>query len=201
MADTQFDICNRALARVGGARITSFDDGSTEAQVCADEYEGLARQVIASHRWRFAADQRELQLLVDEPAGRWGYAWQLPADCLHLHALTRTDALVQFDRFGDKVFTDVGEGIVADFTFRAPEAMWPGNFVGAFVTDLAAKLALGLARDRSLAADLAAEAGRLWARARNADSQQQTARRIPTGRLIGVRHGGSGWYSRFGWGR
>lgn len=192
MSQTKFDICTRALTRVGANPIASFDS-SAEGIVAGNEYEPTLTSELGKHRWRFATDQAELVRLAAEPAARFAYAFQLPAGLLKLHAVTRNDLPIVYDRYGDKIFTDEDDGLVADFTFRAEEPMFPPEFTDALVLTLGAIFAVALDRDFTLAKNLKAEAdgepGRVgaWAKARLSNSQQQTTRRIAPSRLVSGR--------------
>lgn len=194
MPETRFSICNRALSRVGGARITSFEDGSAEAETCADEYEPLVRAALCSHRWRFATRQEALALLSDPPEGRWALSYQLPSDVLLLHSVTAFGRPVIYDRYGETIATDAAGTLIADYTWRAPEYNWPPHFADAVVLRLAGTLALSLNRDSSLAERLSDEAKDQFSSVRNSDSQQQSARRLRVGRLLGGR--APGWNRR-----
>lgn len=188
MSQTAIDIVNRALVRVGAARIASFDGTSAEAECAGAEYEPLVRARLTEHRWRFATAQAVLNLLVDTPAGRWAHAWQAPAGALQINAVTRGGLRIRYDRYGDKIFTDEGEDLLADYTFRPDESLWPPYFSDALADQLAYAFALSLARDEELARILGARLDRTWARARLSDSQQQSTRRIAPSRFVSVRH-------------
>lgn len=188
MAQTQLDICNSALGTVGVERIASLDEGSAAAIVLASRYEGMARSQLASYRWRFATEQALLVRRNEVPIDpRWRHAWQLPADKLAIHAVTRNGRPVEYDTFGATIFANEDEGLVATYTWRVGEAKWSPAFTEAFVTLLASVCAMSLREDSSAAETLATQAVALFASARTSDSQQQTARRLPLGRLIAVR--------------
>lgn len=190
MAQTKFDICNRALVTVGATRIASFEDGSAEAIACAETYEPLAEHHLAAHRWRFAAEQALLARRDDIPADtRWTYAWQLPSGLLALHGVSRHGRPIAYDRLGDVIVANAAADapLIATYTWRVPEARWAPSFREAFTVSLAAAFALILRENAKLADTLHAKAEGLFGLARTADSQQQTARRMPLGRLIAVR--------------
>jgi hypothetical protein len=188
MPETQFDIASRALLRVGHPAITSFEDGTTGASIAAAEYEPLVVARLSEYRWRFATTQVALNRLADTPVGRWQYAWQAPADALAIHAVLSAGLPVRHDRYGDKIFADIDDGLIADYSFRATEDRWPAYFTQCIGQELAALFAASVARDPELAEMLGNGLERAWGRARLADSQQQTARRIAPSRLIGVRY-------------
>lgn len=188
MAQTGIDICNRALLRVGANRIAALDDGSAEGRACADEYDALVVERLSVYPWRFAADLRALARRSETPpGGRWSFTWQVPLDVLAIRGVSLYGRAIDYDRFGDMIVANHAEDLVADVIVRVPEARWPGYFTGALVNDLAAVLALSLDRDATLARELEGKSGRLWAQARNRDSQQQSARRLPVGRLVHAR--------------
>jgi hypothetical protein len=186
--ETKFDICSRALIEVGANVITSFDDQTTESIVAGQVYEPKLRSILTTYRWRFAVNQFRLNRLTDTPTGRWSYAYQLPPDALAINAVTRAGSDVIYDIYGDKIFTDEDDDLIADYMFRAPESKFPPAFTEAFVVELAAGFAFSIARNRELSKDLHTRADEvLWPKARSIDSQQQTSRKLPTSRLISVR--------------
>lgn len=191
MSLTSIDIANRALLRVGAERIASFDDRTTEAAQAAAEYEALVAAKLAERRWRFAAAEATLARLAATPqSGRWLHAHQLPPDLIALHNVTAAGMPVRFDRLGDKVFADDAGPLVIEYTWRAPEHLWPGHFAAAFTSELTALLARGLRNDLEFARLELREAAAAWQRAALEDSQQRTARRLPVSPLITVRRGG-----------
>lgn len=189
MSESKFDLCSRALQRVGCKAITSFEDNTTESIVAGREYDPLLEaKLCGPPRWRFASKQFALNLVDDEPLARWSYVWQVPADCLALHAVTDGQVPVPFDRYGDKIYADFNEGLVADYTYRPDESLFPAYFREGLVVELSAKFALAIKRNSSMAADLRGEAEKIaWPRARTLDSQQQTTRRVRATRLTGIR--------------
>jgi len=185
-ADSAIDICSRALILIGANPITSFDEGSTEALVAVNMYEDVARASLVNTRWRFATNQAVMNLLTDAPTGRYNQAHQLPNDTLMVHSVTVNDNLINYQIYGDKIFSDTttNDSLIVDYTFRAEEENWPSYFVIAVEYALANIFATSIARDASLAQLMQASATQTMAKARSLDSQQQTTRRIPTSRFV-----------------
>ena len=186
VANSDIDIASRALVLIGAEPITSFTAQSTEATVANAIYEDMVRTTLCSSRWRFATNQAELNLLTATPTGRYDRAHQLPADLLMLHAVTLNDAVIEYNVYGDKVFSDSAssDSLIADYTVRALEQDFPSYFTVALQFSLAAAFALGIARDEQLSSVLEAKGGQLLQQAKTLDSQQQTTRKLLTSRFI-----------------
>jgi hypothetical protein len=174
---------------MGGSPITSFTDGTAEADVCDAMYEDIARAALTNSRWRFATNQAVLNRLATAPTSRWDSAYQLPSGTLTVNAVTVNDYPIGFDTYGDNVYCNATatETVVADYIFRATEAQWPSYFTVAVEYSMAAVLAVSVARDASLAQMLEQKASLTMMQARNRDSQRQTTKRLDTSRFIAQR--------------
>jgi hypothetical protein len=188
-ANTALDICSRALILIGAEPISSFDDGSTEALVCVNLYEDVVRTALTNTRWRFATNQKVLNRLTDIPTGRFNFAYQIPQDNLMVHAVTVNDNLIEYQIYGDKIYSNTSENdeVIADYSFRASELDFPSYFTLAVQFSLSVILATSIARDASLAQLMTVRADGAMAKARSLDSQQQTTRRLETNRFITAR--------------
>ena len=78
------DICNRALSRVGEARITSLTDDSKQARACNGAYTHIRDEVFRAHPWNSVITRAKLAKLADAPAFGYDAHYQLPADCLRV---------------------------------------------------------------------------------------------------------------------
>lgn len=183
---TRYDICSRALVRIGARPIASFDDDTDEARVAGREYEPLVETEL-SKRWRFATTQADLNRLSEAPLERWQHFWQLPGDLIVLNGIRAAGAQIPFDRYADRVACDASDDVVADYVFRVSEDRWPPLFREALTIRLEAIFWRGLKRASADAADADARADRKFAEARNSDAQQQTPRQVHASRLVSVR--------------
>lgn len=193
MAISRIDVANRALKRIGAEPIASFEDETVQASQVAGEYETLLSEALQLRRWRFATAEATLVRLLDTPqSDRWEFAYQLPVGLIDLHNVTQSGIPVEYDVLSDKVFTDAQGPLVAEYSFRPEERLWPGLFLGAFTSELASVLAVGMLDNDEKADFELKRAQRQWPRAFLADSQQRTARKLRTPGLIAVRRG-RGW--------
>jgi hypothetical protein len=188
-ANTAIKVCSRASILMGGSPISSFDEGTAEADVVDAMYEDIARASLTSTRWRFSTNQQVLSRLSADPTGRYSSAYQRPSDVLMISAITVQDSLIKYDTYADKIFCDTSTSdvVVADYIFRAVETYWPSYFTLAVEFQVAAMLAISVARDPSLATMLDQQAERQMIKARRLDSQQQTTRKLDTSRFIAQR--------------
>lgn len=85
MAQTNIDICNRALTLIGAPTITSFDDGSREAEVCEQLYDHTYSALLAETNWNFATEDQQLAQSSTTPTDTtWNYQYLLPSAYVNL---------------------------------------------------------------------------------------------------------------------
>jgi hypothetical protein len=76
------DICNSALTKLGGRRITSLTQEVKEAKLCGERYPFLRDELLQRHMWNFAISRIQLAKLSTTPAFGFDNEFQLPSDCL-----------------------------------------------------------------------------------------------------------------------
>lgn len=189
VANSDIDIAARALVLIGAQPITSFTSSSTEALVASNIYEDVVRTALCASRWRFATNQAILNTLSAAPTGRFDIAHQLPSDLLMLHAITVNSSVIEYNVYGDKVFSNssISDVVIADYSFRAAEQNFPSYFTLSVEYALSSAFALAIARDEQLAMMFEKKAAQLMQQAKTLDSQQQTTRKLTTSRFIAER--------------
>ena len=189
MATTKIDIVNRALVLVGANKIASFSDSSTEATVADEIYEEFLESILTRSHWDFATEQQQLSLLANAPTGRFEYAYQIPSnpECLKILAVTVNDALIQYNRYEDKIYLD-GFGsqsaVIMDYIFRQSEDQFPPHFRLAVEYKLASIFGGSVARDAALVREFDQLSERQLLIAKNTDSQETTTKTLSTDRFI-----------------
>jgi hypothetical protein len=158
---SQVAIVNRALTKLGEARILSLSD-DVEAARSADSMWDIVRDAeLRTRRWKFSITRASLAALVSTPD--WGFTveYQLPAGCLQL--LQVNDIYVGADlsdyRNADTALWRIeGRKILTDF--EAPLKIryvqtvedtgeWDSAFTEAFACRLAAELCERLTQSNS----------------------------------------------------
>lgn len=190
---SKFDIVNGALVRLGANEISTFTDDTAESAAARRLYDNTLNDLLSRYPWRFMMNQLELARLTEKPKDRWDSAYALPTDCDVIKAVNVNGHPVQFDRYGDKIFTNasVGEHVVLDYVRKVKEEYFPGYFCTLLEFELAAGMAIPIGDRADLAEAYEKRALRHFSLAKNVDSQGRTARRMPLGRFHRVRWGTS----------
>lgn len=81
---SQVDIGNRALSKLGEARIISFDDETKNAREIKAAFEIVRDAEFRAHRWHFTKKRTTLPALSTAPAFGWERQFQLPSDFLQV---------------------------------------------------------------------------------------------------------------------
>ena len=133
---TPIELCSRALLKVGARPITSFEDGTVEAEVAASLYPTVRDGLLSARPWSFAIDESPLVLC------RSTGAFPLPHECLRVLSVD-TDGVMYRIR-GRCVETDAPEPITMTYIARPNEIDFPPFFSLALIARLAAEFCIPL---------------------------------------------------------
>ena len=189
--DTDAGVASASMAMIGGGAITSFSDGTIEAEIAESLYEDTVDTLLCASRWTFATDQIELNHVSTAPDGRFSDAWQLPvATILQLHAVTCNDIRIKYDMYGTQIYCDYADSntLIADYTFRPAESLWLPVFKTAVELQLAAFFAPAVRADNDLAVLMQTRAENALRMAKLQDSQQRTSKKVTTSRFLAQRY-------------
>ena len=78
------EIANRALSKLGEARIISIDDDTKNAREIKAAYDSVRDAEFRAHRWHFTKKRIALPALSTAPIFGWDYQYQLPSDFLQV---------------------------------------------------------------------------------------------------------------------
>lgn len=167
---TPLSICSSALLMIGADELSSFEEGSREAKLCANLYDVTLDDLLQLYPWRFATVQSQLPKLASEPLFGFRHAYQLPPKLLRI--LT-TDGDQNYRRFENTLFSNAGQ-LQITYLQRPPENRLPAYFVRIVELKMAEILALALQEDAAKSRLMAEKAQAQILRARGVDAQQQT---------------------------
>jgi hypothetical protein len=113
--DTGVSICSDALILLGAKPISSFNDGTDEANSCDRLYPDVRDMMLMMYPWSFAYKKVQLAKLITTPNSEWTYEYQLPGDRLgNPRAVFRTNQINErptksWEIIGDKLMTNEEE--------------------------------------------------------------------------------------------
>lgn len=144
------EIANRALTKLGAARITDLADDSPEARSVSAAFSSVRDAELRAHPWGFALHRRELAALTDAPAYGYARQFQLPADYLALYevadmyAWSRHDPPVPWQVEGRRILTSLAAPLRIRYIRRVEITI---EYDALFVDALAARLAYELCEE------------------------------------------------------
>jgi len=207
MANSDIDICNRALIKLGEPVISSFEEETNRAEICQTAYPDFSRAMLDIYDWQFTAAQRELAKVTSADPIGWESAFNLPSDRLDapeaVYIDTRGTLLKDFEIVGEQIFCDFDQ-IFIRYHLAVTEAKWPPIFQEFVSTAFAAEICMAITEKDSLYdkqikaawGDERSRTGGLFQRAKNKDTRNSPVRSliedggpILRGRLEGARSG------------
>jgi hypothetical protein len=178
------------LLAIGCEPISSFSEGTAEAEVASMLYGGVRDAVLSAYPWSFATAQRDLPRIVATPLVDYAYAYQLPEDFLRaLSVGSRSHNRgrgVSYRIHERRIHTN-SPSVVLTYIFRPQEQTFPPFFDQALISRVAAELCLPLTENTSRT-ELQCKLAELeFKRAKSIDAQQQTPNRFEDFTLLEVR--------------
>jgi hypothetical protein len=167
------DICNRALSRVGEARITSLADDSKQARACSSAYALVRDEVLRAHPWNSAITRASLPKLSSSPSFGYDNEYQLPSDCLRVVEVY--DSVKPWVVEGRKLLSDEGSPISVRYVRREEDCnQWDSLLASAVAARLAVELCEELTQSNTKRELAYHEYEDIMATARKADGQEQS---------------------------
>lgn len=200
MGTTKEDVAGVALSLIRANPISSFDDGSNEANIITANYSPLIRKLMTLHPWGFALKKRLLNQNATDPVNEYTYSHIIPSEVQRIFRLYDSSSvgalpISDYKIVGTNIFSNHSQ-LWAEYTVYTAESNWPAYFADFAAYAVAARIAMIVTDDDTLAARLeqraygppsAAGRGGEFAIAANIDSQQQPAQTIQTSELISFR--------------
>jgi hypothetical protein len=135
---------NRALALIGANKITSLDDGTTEAKAINNMYADSLKSILSECCWNFAKKRKKLNLVTDTPAWGKGNYFQIPADCVRIFGATS-----DYDIEGNYLLTNDKEVGILYTTSEVDDNLFSPAFRDAFCCRLAYDVSYDLTNSTS----------------------------------------------------
>lgn len=188
MALNDVALCSRALIRIGAAPITSFDDGTAEAEIAAALFGPVRDAMLSAYAWSFACKQAALEELETPPLADYSNAFELPEDFLRaLSAGNGSRGRGLNYRIAQGALHVNATEVVLTYIFRPDEEDFPSYFDQALITRLAAEFTIPVTENTGRAEALYRIAEVEYQRARQIDAQQDSPNKIENFSLIDAR--------------
>lgn len=132
--DSALSICSDALLMIGAKAISSFNEGTDEANVCDRLYPDIRDQALLVYPWSFSFKKTQLAQLVTTPTNEYRYEYQMPADRITApRAVYNTSSvgaypITNYRIMGEKLLTNETT-IYVDYQYSVPEYEMPIYFV------------------------------------------------------------------------
>ena len=144
---TDISICSQALILLGADPISSFEEETDAAKVCANRYPALKKRIISGHPWRCMMTSKELTRDAIAPIKEWRYSYIIPGELVGSGAWAMFNGVAiddlpakSYEIFGRRLQTNHTRAII-DFVTVKPESEWPAWFADlvmyAFMADIA----------------------------------------------------------------
>jgi hypothetical protein len=192
-SESNIKVANAALEKLGVPPISSFSEASRAARVLNSSYADELEAAVSSYPWRFARDRIQIFRTADGP-GNWESLFAIPPQVRDVRAVYENESSIRFDVFGRNIACDVKatstSSVYVEGTVIPGPAMWPGYFRSAFISYLAAAIAMPILQDEKTANYWLQVSGAAMARAKSRDAQARTPARVNTQAFIRARRGG-----------
>ena len=183
-------LCNSALSKIGAARITSLEEGSKNANLCASLYARCRDDLLRAHSWNFATARAKLARRSVAPTFGYDAAYALPADWLRSIAAYADEAglrVLEFKIEGDSLLCDADD-VYLRYVRRVEDViLMSADFRETLASLLARELAVPIAQSNSLEEKLEARFRSRLRRARTTDGLEDRADPLPLGAWAEVR--------------
>ncbi|MCK5235582.1 MAG: hypothetical protein KAR06_01240 [Deltaproteobacteria bacterium] len=183
------EIANMAAAEVGDGVITNIDtDTSPVAQKARLFWNQARDEILELHDWNSARARAELTQDTTAPENEYDYRYAVPADCIKVRRVIASESSFQeptWEADQDFIVTNASAIEIVYTKREEVTTLYSPLLVKAIAINLAAYLAISVANDAKLQAQLLARRGLVIREAEKTDSRERNKDEDP--------YGGSEW--------
>lgn len=141
MAQSKESIISNAITQLGHAPITSLINGDQLVVAAEQAFDMLLPAVLAQNNWRFATQIQQLSESVEVPPDPWKTIYLLPAGWLK--TIRVYPNIYVWDIYeNSKIYAQYQGEWWMEYIFMPDISKLPAHFIGYFVYEIAAYLAL-----------------------------------------------------------
>lgn len=188
MTLSQVGLCSRALLKIGAQPISSFEEGTAEADIAQNLYPHVRDYLLSLYPWSFATAQDSLGRLAGAVATDYQYAYQLPTNFMRALSLGNqvSGQGYPYRLQENRLHTDASEAVLT-YIFRPEASQFPPYFSQVLMTYLASEFCLPLTESATRSEALLRLGEKQLQQARTLDAQQQTPQSMNLNVLVEVR--------------
>ena len=174
MANSAVSICNSAIVKLGGQRITSLTDNTAIARLCNEQFTKLRDEVLRSHPWNFALERAELASVAGfvDPLGEYNYKFQVPVNCLRV--LNASDSDTIWKREGNHILSNDSTFKIKYIKQVTDYALYDANFLEALALRIAVDLSYAVMQSAKSSDQLWKAYKMVLSESRSLDAQEGT---------------------------
>lgn len=158
---SSIEIANRALTKLGAARIISFGDDNKQARAVQSMFDIVRDSELRAHIWSFAIKRTSLAALSTTPDWGYTYEYQVPSDLVRILQVNdiyggpsfedyRNQSVAEYSLEGNKILTDFAAPLKIRYIARIEDtAQWDATFIEAFACRLAMEMAEDLTQSNT----------------------------------------------------
>lgn len=155
------EIANRALTKLGAARIISFGDDNKQSRAVQSMFDIVRDAELRAHVWSFAVRRKSLPSLTTAPEWGFEYQYELPSDAVRLLQVNdtyqgpdlsnyRNSSTAEYQLEGNKIFASYAPPLKIRYISRVEDTTeWDAAFVEAFACRLAMEMAEDLTQSNT----------------------------------------------------
>lgn len=179
---TDLKLINAALTRMGENPLTSLTGSGAPTAIANANYEEVVKNELSLHPWKKATKIVQIDRLdpdeEGDPPEPWTAAYQLPVDLVDIRTVKVDGAVIDYEWHGDTLLCDADETdeVILHYVWRVSEDWFPPWLREGVIRRMEAIFLRGIPHLYGEAAARDDAADQQFAKARNRDSQAQTAR-------------------------
>jgi len=196
MPTSTTDIVNASLRLIGGKRITSLTDGSKEANVAGDLFDGIRDDLLRSHKWNFATKSVQLARSATTPVLEFDYGYAVPSDWIRTVSVHDNDAGLSGIAFREELLNSQrvimanAENVYIRYVAMIDDPnLWPADFIKAMEYALARDMAIPVAQSNTVQQSMDDLANKWLRKARSQDAMGSPPEKRPSGSWATARQG------------
>lgn len=149
---SQVEIANRALTKLGAARIISLDDDVKQARSVKSMFDIVRDAEMRAHIWSFTVKRKSLAALSSTPDWGFDYEYQVPPDYLRILQVNdiypgpslddyRNAATAEYSIENKKILANFAAPLKIRYIARIEDtSLWDATFIEAFASRLAMEM-------------------------------------------------------------